>query len=304
MFALGLRVISALLLATMLMLVKLAGQKGVALPEIMFWRQAITVPLLLGYLSMTGGMHRLRSLRMGAHAKRAASGMIAMSFNFGAAILLPLAVSTTLGFTAPLFAVVIGVLFMGDKVGKWRLSAVLMGFAGILVITQPWDSPIPPLGAAAGLTSAFLIAIISHQIRDLGRTEEPVSVVFWFSVFGALLMTPILPFVMKPHSPEQWGLLLAIGLIGMLGQIFLTASLRLGAVASVIVMDYTSLIWATLFGWLIWDQFPHAATWLGAPIIILAGLTIVWREHTLLRPLSRTSAHDADVDVEPRSAKG
>ena len=283
-----------MLLATMLMLVKLAGEHHIALPEIMFWRQAVTVPLLLGYLASTGGLARLRTERLGSHAMRAISGTTGMVCNFGAAILLPLAVSTTLGFTAPLFAVILAVAFMGERVGRWRFSAVALGFAGILVITQPWDAPIAPLGAAAGLASAFMIAIINHQIRDLGRTEEPVRVVFWFALFGSLFTAPMLPFVMTHHDLAGWLILIGMGTVGTLGQIFLTASLRFGAVTSVIVMDYTSLVWATLFGWAIWDQLPHAATWFGAPLIIAAGLIIAWREHKLSRPASQLTVNEND----------
>ena len=71
------------------------------------------------------------------------------------------------------------------------------------------------------------------------------------------------------------------GLFGFLGQVGLTSSLRFGQVASVTVMDYTSLIWSTLFGWLVWSDLPPLTTWLGAPLIVAAGLVVLWREHKL-----------------------
>jgi len=75
--------------------------------------------------------------------------------------------------------------------------------------------------------------------------------------------------------------LFGTGLFGFLGQIGLTAALRFGGVASVTVMDYTTLIWTTLAGWLVWRHLPPATTWLGAPLIVAAGLVVLWREHTL-----------------------
>lgn len=279
--ALGLRILAALMIATMFMLGKLASEARIALPEIMFWRQAVSLPILLGYLVATAGLHRLRTQRLGSHVLRGAVGMTGMFCNFAAVALLPLAESTTLGFAAPLFAVVLTGMVVGERVGPWRWTAVLFGFAGVLVIAQPGQSPIPMLGAAAGLASAMFNAVISFQIRDLGRTEEPIRVVFYFSLFGTLAMGVLLPFFITPHTPYQWMLLLAMGVVGTIGQLLMTTALRLGAVASVIVMDYTALIWATVYGWLVWDHLPPTSTWLGAPLIITAGLVIAWREHRL-----------------------
>jgi len=281
--ALFLRICAALALATLLMLVKVAGESGVSLPEIMFWRQAPTVPLILGWLWWTNGLHRLKTRRLRAHGGRAVVGTTNMIFNFTAAILLPLAESTTLGFTTPLFAVLLAGTVMRQHVGPWRWTAVALGFLGVVVIAQPGNEPISTIGAAAGLLAGFLIAVINFQIRDLGRTEEAICTVFWFGVFGTVLTGAALPFFATTHSPQQWVLLLSLGAVGMFAQILLTASLRYGAVANIIAMDYTALIWATAYGWLIWDRLPPATTWLGAPLIIAAGLIIAWREHYLSR---------------------
>lgn len=280
-FALGLRILSALSFATLLMLVKLAGESGVKLPEIMFWRQAVSLPILFGYLALTGGVHRLKTQRLAIHGRRAVLGMTNMIFNFGATILLPLAESTVLGFTSPLFAVVLAALVMREHIGKYRWLAVALGFAGVLIIAQPGGEPVSTLGIVLGLLCAFFITVINYQIRDLGRTEEPITIAFYFAAFGTPMAAIFLPFFITPHTAGQWLVLMGIGVSGTLGQVLLAASLRYGAVASVIVMDYTTLIWATLYGWLVWHQVPPAATWLGAPLIIAAGLLIAWREHKL-----------------------
>lgn len=293
-YALALRLVGIALVATMFMLVKLASQSGIALAEVMFWRQAVTVPVLLGGLALAGRLDELRTERIGAHARRAGVGMFGMVCNFGAAILLPLAEATTLGFTTPLFAVILGALVLRETIGPWRWAAVILGFAGVLVIAQPGHAPIDPLGAAAGLGAGLMVAIISYLIRDLGRTEAPTATVFYFALFGSLLMAPALPFVMTGHTPRQWAILLGVGLVGTFGQLLITSALRHGPVASVIVMDYSSLIWALLFGWLIWDQLPVAATWLGAPLIVGAGLIVLWRERLHARAPSPTAAVEGD----------
>ena len=292
--ALVLRLNAVVALATLYALVKYAGEQGLALPEIMFWRQFVPALALPAWLAATGRLGHLRTTMIRAHGLRSLTGMIGMVANFGAAMLLPLAVATTFGFTTPLFAVVLGALVFREATGPWRWGAVALGFAGVLVIAPPGLTPISPFGAFVGLSAALLVALVSFQIRGLGRTEHPVAIVFYFSLFGSLLMLPVQPFVVVPHPPEQWALLVAIGAIGMVGQLLLTASLRFGAVTSVIVMDYTSLIWSTLFGWAIWDALPPHSTWLGAPLVIAAGLLVTWREHRLARQPSPAAAIEGE----------
>ena len=277
-------------LATMAALIKLASERGIHLLEILFWRQAITIPVLLAYVSMSGGLAMLVTKRPGTHAVRATYGMIGMVLNFGGVILLPLAEATTMNFTAPIWAVILSTLLLKEKVGAWRWSAVLFGFGGVILIAQPGSGHIPLFGALVALGGAFMIALISIQIADLNRTDKPLTIVFWFAAISTPVMALALPFVFRPHDTTGWLLLLAIGLAGTAGQLLLTAALRFGAIASVIVMDYSALFWATLYGLLFWQVMPPASTWLGAPLIIAAGLVIAWREHRLSRPTLRDVA--------------
>ena len=283
MFALFIRLCAAASIATMAMLVKLAGERGVHLVEILFWRQALTLPMIIGYMVIAGRLALIRTERLGGHAKRTIYGMLGMVLNFAAVILLPLAEATTLNFTAPIFAVLLSILLLRESVGIYRWGAVLTGFLGILVIAQPGGGHIPPFGALIALGGAFMIALVSIQLQELGRTEQPLTVVFWFAALSTPVLAIGLPFFFVPHDTTTWLVLLGTGIFGGIGQFFLTASLRYGAVASVIVMDYSALVWATLYGWMVWDRLPPTQTWLGAPIVVGAGLLIAWREHRLAR---------------------
>jgi len=283
--ALVIRLGAAGAIATMAMLVKLSSEHGVHLMEILFWRQGLTLPMALAWVTTTGGIATLKTARPWIHARRAVYGLTGMVLNFGAFILLPLAEATTFGFTAPIFAVVLSVALLHEKVGKYRWAAVVLGFVGILVIAQPGGGHLPILGAAVAMGGAFMVALISIQIAELNRTDRPLTIVFWFAAFSTPVAAAFLPFVMTRHSLHEWGLLVATGVVGGLGQLLLTASLRFGPVASVIVMDYSSLIWATLYGWLVWDRLPPGSTWVGAPLIVAAGLIIAWREHRLAQPV-------------------
>jgi drug/metabolite transporter (DMT)-like permease len=292
--ALGLRLLAVVVLSTLIMLVKYTASTGVHFAEILFWRQLPVVVILFGWLALRGEVARLKTKRLRNHAGRAVTGMIGMVCTFGAPIILHLAEATTLAFTTPLFAVVLSALLLKERIGPWRWLAVGLGFVGVLVIAQPGGSPLPALGAALGLGGGFMVALISIQIRDLARTEEPIAVVFWFSLISVPVYALLQPFFATAHSPTQWVLLISGGVLGCIAQLLLTASLRYGQVASVIVMDYTALIWSTLYGWLIWDDLPAAVTWLGAPLIIAAGTIIAWREHRLSKAAPPTAPFAAD----------
>ncbi|QSB45880.1 DMT family transporter [Altererythrobacter sp. FM1] len=280
--ALVIRLGAALALAMMLVFVKLGSESGMHLAEILFWRQLPTVPLVIGYLALRGNLGKLKTQRPKVHGKRALYGLAGMFLNFGAVTLLPLAEATTFGFTSAIWAVILSAVLLKETVGPYRWAAVILGFAGVLVIAQPGHAHIPLFGAGVALGSAFMIALISIQIRDLNRTEEPLTIVFYFALFTLPVLATFLPFVGHwHHTPYQWMLLAGLGCTGLFGQLMLTAALRYGPVSSVIVMDYSGLIWATLFGWLFFSNLPPASTWVGAPLIVMAGLIIAYREHKL-----------------------
>lgn len=279
--ALVIRLLGIAGFAVMAALIKLASERGMHIAEIIFWRQLVTVPIIATWAMLAGGIHLLHTARPKAHAVRGLYGVVGMIFNFGAVILLPLAEATTINFSAPIWAVILCMILLKERVGIWRWSAVIAGFAGILIIAQPGDGHIPLDGALVAMAGAFMIALISIQIRDLSRTEQPMVIVFWFAAISVLLAAPLQPFVMQAHSASDWLLLLGIGLSGTWGQLLITMALRFGKVSSVIVMDYSSIVWATLLGWLLFSTLPPATTWLGAPLIVAAGLIIAWRERTV-----------------------
>ena len=278
-YALALRLLAMLALSVMLLLVKLTGEHGISLPETLFWRQFLPGVALLGWLGMRGEIARLRTQRLSIHARRALIGGLGMFLTLGVVQILPLAEATVLGFTAPIFAVLLAVVLLREKVGVWRWAAVLLGLIGIVIIAGPDRAHLPIRGLATGIGAAFMVALISIQLRDLGRTEEPVSIVFWFSAFCAPPMALFMVWTGLPHhDPAGWAMLFGIGAAGLAAQLLMTAALRYGSVSSVIVMDYSQFGWATLWGWLVFAHVPPAETWLGAPAIIAAGLIIAWRE--------------------------
>lgn len=296
--ALFVRLLAAFALATMGMLVKLAGERGAHLIELIFWRQLLTMVLLGTGLALTGRLAMLRTQRLPAHARRAASGLLGMIFTYGAVLLLPLAEATTLGFTAPIFAVLIAIVLFREKIGPYRWAAVAMGFAGVIVVMQPFgglDQGVTLAGIAMGLVAPFMVALISFQIQDLNTTETPWSIVFWFAALTAPAAALALPFVTTAHDPLTWALILGMGLVGAAAQVLLTTSLRFGSAAVILLMDYTALLWASFYGYAVFDRAAPASLWFGAPLIIAAGLLIAWRERQLAKARIATAKRIASA---------
>ncbi|PKP89647.1 MAG: EamA family transporter, partial [Alphaproteobacteria bacterium HGW-Alphaproteobacteria-16] len=229
---LGLRLFAILMLSTMGALIKLVESRGAHLAEILLFRQLFAIPLVLGWLAMSAGLSTIRTQRFGAHVLRACVGLVGMVFNFGAVLLLPLAEATTLSFTVPIFATILGALILKEVTGRHRWGAVIAGFIGVLIVTQPGGGNIPLGGAVVGLIAALFVAIISIQLRQLGRTESAGTTVFWFSTLSLLPLGIAYAFVAAPHDAGTFALLILIGLVGGAGQLALTAALRFAPVSA------------------------------------------------------------------------
>lgn len=281
-------------LGIMFAFVKLAGQQGVHVTESLFYRQLTAMPLICfliwrsqhGWPSIVSNKHRL-------HILRSLLGIFAMGLNFWAMTLLPLADATTISFTVPIFATLFAALILREKVRVRRWSAILIGFIGVLIVVQPGGSLIPAFGATVALAGALVTAAVTLVIRILGRTETSVVTIFWFSVYTLPALTICAIIYGGGHDAKTWGYLLGIGIFGALGQLGVTQSLRYAPVSTIVPMDYSALIWATIFGIVLFGQYPGLSIWLGAPIIIGSGLFIAWREHVTAGRLSVARAVDS-----------
>jgi drug/metabolite transporter (DMT)-like permease len=286
----GLRLVTALLLAVMFALVKLAATRGVNLVESLFYRQCGSALCAAGLVAAGPGFESLRTRRVGAHVGRMALGMAAMALNFAAMIMLPLAEATAIGFSVPIFSVVLAAMVLGEPTGRWRWGAVAAGFIGVLLIVQPGTGEVPLFGASVALIAALLTASVTIVIRRLGATERASTTVFWFAASSLPPLGLLMLGFGQGHDPVTWAILAGLALAGGLAQLTLTGSLRLAPVALVMPMDYTSLLWATMLGVWIFGEYPTPWIWVGAPIIIGSGLVIVWREHHLARRAALSAA--------------
>jgi drug/metabolite transporter (DMT)-like permease len=286
----GLRVAAATCFSFMAMLVKIGHEAGVHLVELAFYRFAFGLPPLLLWIAATRNFGAWRTRRPLAHLWRSAAGLTTLTLAFSALGLLPLAETTTIGFAAPLFAVALSALVLGEPVGRHRWTAVILGFIGVLVVMRPEGRHLPPLGLLLAGLAAFGGGIVTITIRQVGRTEGTQTTVLWFSLLSLLATGLLMPAFGRAHDSGTWLLLAGLGLVGGFSQIWLTASLRFAPVPAVVPFDYSQLLWAVLLGWVVFGDAPVPTTWLGAAIIVASGLYTLYREHRLGRETAREPA--------------
>ena len=275
----ALRLLGVVCVSVMFIAGRAADAHGVHIFETLFYRQALSMPVVVIWIAMTTGLGSIRVRRVGAHATRMVVGVTGMALNFLSYILLPPAEAVTIGFTMPIFATILSATILKEKTGIHRWGAVLVGFMGVLVTQRPEAGELFSLGVVVAIAAAFMTACVSLILRELGRLEDPGTIVLWYTVLslpplglGAILYG-------GAHDAVTWGLLALIGISGGVAQICLTAALRWAPVSVVLPMEYSSILWIALLGLLIGQGWPPAATWFGAALIIASGLYIAWREH-------------------------
>lgn len=263
--------------------------------EVTFFRNALALLPVSIMVALHGGVASLRTTRPLKHASRAVIGLCSMLLMFWSLDLLPLADAVAINFAAPLFLTALSVPLLGEKVGIHRWSAVAIGFVGVLVMVRP-SGDILQLGALVGLGGAFMQAFAMVTIRQLTSTEAPDTTVFYFTFLSACFMATSLPFSwVWPQGFADWALLCGTGLVGGCGQLFLTRAYSLAPPATVAPFNYGSILVATFFGWLLWEQIPEPHVVAGGAIVIASGLYILYRETVRRSSLvAAPSAAEAD----------
>ncbi|MDX1498810.1 MAG: DMT family transporter [Woeseiaceae bacterium] len=210
-------------------------------------------------------------------ALRAIFGSISLMITFLAFSLMPMADTTALLFTSSLFIPVLGVLILKERVGPWRWSAVVIGFAGVLVMVNP-SGDVYALGVSVALVAALMHASLQLALRYLGGHERPETVTLYFFVIGTLVTALPLPFVIVAPTWAEIPLVFGVGLSGAAAQWLLSTAFKNAPAAIVTVFNYSGIVWATLFGWLIWSDWPLPSVFAGAAVVIASNILIIWRE--------------------------
>ncbi len=283
------RLVAITCFSIMAALIKLSFERGAQTPEVMFYRSLLGLPPLLAWIAWDRKWGAWRTKRPLAHLGRSVIGIVSMTLGFSALGLLPLAEATTISFGAPLFALALSAPLLGERVGRAKWFAVAVGFTGVLVAMQP-GGDLPLLGTLVAVGAALGVALVTVTLRSISRTESTQTTVLWFTLFVTLVTGALLPWFGQWHDSATWLLLVGVGLFGGVGQIGLTASLRFAPIATLAPLDYLQLVYAVLFGWLLFDNQPALTTWAGAALIIVSVLSTLPRKHKAeeVGPISST----------------
>ncbi|RMD62011.1 MAG: DMT family transporter [Alphaproteobacteria bacterium] len=275
----ALMILAAGLYAIMDALVKWLGPTYPTLQLVFIRSLFALVPLGL-VLMREGTLAGLRTRHPFGHAARALLGIISLAAFFHAYASMPLADVVAISFAAPLFVTALSVPLLGERVGVRRWSAVVIGFVGVVVMVRPGPGMMQS-AAWIALLGTVLYALVMISVRKLGRTETSTAIVFYYSLASIVVAGAFMPFQWVAPTGGDWALLIAMGLVGGIGQIAMTNAFRHADVAVVAPFDYTTMVWAVAIGYGVWGDVPALNVWLGMAVVMASGLYIVHREARL-----------------------
>lgn len=260
-------------------LVKELAFSGMSFWQIAFARAFFALLPLMPFL-WRNGVAALRTDYPLTHLGRAICGAGAMTAGFYALTELPLALVTALGFTAPLFTIVLSAAILHETVRWRRWSATLIGFLGMLVMVRPGGVVFEPaMLAAIGMALGIACSVI--LVKRFPRGESQTAMLTWFCL--ASILTSAGPAIHLWQAPtlEQWLLLIGVGLVGVAAQAMIVQAYRTGEASFVASFDYSRLIGAGILGYLFFAEVPDLYTLLGAAIIVGSSIYIAHREARL-----------------------
>ena len=257
--------------------------------EAVFFRSFFAIPVIVIWLAMRRELHLgVRTSNPLGHFWRGLIGTTSMGLGFAGLGLLPLPEVTAIGYASPLLVVIFAAMFLNEKVGVYRLGAVALGMAGVLIVLSPrltvgatGADAREALGAMVVLGAAFFASLAQVFVRKLVATESTATIVFWFSVTASTLSTITIFWGWVIPAPREAIFLVVAGLLGGVGQILLTSSYRLADASVIAPFEYTSMLLAIGVGFFVFGEVPTKVMLIGAAIIISAGVIIILREHYL-----------------------
>lgn len=249
--------------------------------QIVFIRSLAAVIMLLPFVWRAGLFSLFRFERSGLFWIRVLL-TVADSYSFYYAVsYLPLADVMTYWLAAPIYVAALAPLLLGEKVGWRRWSAIGIGFVGVIIALEPSRNMLSP-AAIASLFGSLSFGLVMITARSL-RTTSGLTMIFWQSFGGVIAGLMTLPFAWTTPPAMHWPALLLLGLLAMVAHVFVNWAFKLADAATVAPLQYTQLLWAILYGWLVFGDFPSLAKFTGAGLIVASGLFIFFRERQVKR---------------------
>ncbi len=249
--------------------------------QVVFFRNFLALPIMLPWLLRYGG-GALKTQRFGLYSLRAGINIIGMAAGFTAVTLIPLAEATALSFTAPLFATVGAALVLGEVVRARRITALVVGFVGVVVVLRPGVDSIS-LGALLALVNAFSIALTTLIVKSLTRTESAGAIVTWMALLHSILSLIPALFVWQWPSAETWLWLVLLAGAGTLGHLCFTQAFARAEVTQIQPLEFVRLPLVAVMAFVVFDEVPTIWTWLGGAVIFASTAYITHREARIAR---------------------
>lgn len=257
-------------------IIKLLGGTYPSL-QILFFSSLLSFPLVSIVLMRDPNPGTLRPTHPRWIAARTIFGVMGGMGGFYAFSVLPLAQVYAILFSAPLIVTILSIPILGERVGIHRWAAVVAGLVGVMIVLRPGNQDLT-FGHAAAVIAAMGAAAAAVIIRKLGRSERPLVLMMWPMLGNFVATGSSLAFDYEPMQAQHLALAGVIAMLGLTGGFLLIQAYRAGEAVIVAPMQYSQILWATVYGWVFFDEAIDRGTLIGATIIIASGIYIVWRE--------------------------
>lgn len=264
-------IVASFLFACMGVCVKFAAETFSA-PEIVFYRSAISLVLMVGVMRANGIPFATEHVRN--QVFRGASGFVSLLLYFYAIAMLPLAAAVTLNYTSPIFLALYFAAFAGMRLRAGMVLALFIGFLGVILLLQPTLASDQLLGGLIALGSGVISGVAYFNVRELGTRGEPEArTVFYFSLF-ATLCSALWMLMYEFHPVDLRGGLLLFGVAGFatLAQLAMTRAYKRGKPIVTASLAYTAIVFSSLFGVFFWGDVLPGGAWLGIVLITVSGM--------------------------------
>ena len=253
--------------------------------EVLFFRGFCGIIPLLFFIPRERYFDFYKTNRALLHFKRCASGLIAIVAIFIALRKLPLATVVSITFAAPIFTTIMSIFLLSEKVGMYRWMAVIVGFIGILVISEPGFTSMN-LYYLYPIVFCLGLSYVAIAIKQLSSSEPVWLISFYFSVSIMILSFFTIPQGWLLPSAKDLFLLSTLGILGGLANLWLTQSYKFADVSLVTPLKYLALVFAIFFGYIFWNEVPTFKTLIGSALVIISSVIIFRREIQLKKQVS------------------
>ena len=249
----------------------------------MFFRSFTSLTVCAAFVLPLTGFSVFSTKRPRDHLVRGVSQSVSQTFTVLAVSMMPLAGAIAITFSAPVWSALLAMLWLKERAGPARWTALLVGFVGVLIVTHPGADSLQ-VGALFALGNAILYGSVTVAVRGMTATESTSTLLMWQMATLAILHSLLLLFGFRLPTPVDAALLILSGVANAIGQYFWTRALLLAPTTAVSPFYYLMLVWALVFGYLIWGDVPTLALLIGSSIVVACGLFLLWHEAQRHRP--------------------